>query len=295
MTEKDLLTGFLSKTLNMDESGVTSLYKEDGSELLPDALDTILRLDVERVQKLKPDTKGVFQDGYKKAKLEVLNDFEKEFKEKTGFKSDKKGVDLMLEYASKQSQNGELTEDVIKKHPLYIDTVERLTNQMEDAIKAEQNKLTEFQTGIKKQETFSSVANKATVIFNSLKPILSQDPAKAKNQMDDFVNKLKEYEYEIQEDRVVVLTKDGKVLENSHGHRIAFDDIVRQTAERYYDFHKAEGRTSPNNQGQPQTKPASIKVPDNEEEYVKVLNDPAIKLEDKAAIKEAYHEKVKNN
>jgi hypothetical protein len=146
MTEKELLSAFLSKTLNMDETGVASLYNEDGTELKSDALDTLLRTDVERVGKLKPDTKKFFDDGYKKAEGEIRTKIEKEFTEKTGFKSDKKGVELFIEYAAKKQDGGEITEDVIKKHPVFINAVEKLSSEKEAAVQAEQKKLTDFQS-----------------------------------------------------------------------------------------------------------------------------------------------------
>jgi len=220
--EKELLSAFLSKTLNLDEAGVASLYNEDGLELKTDALETLLKLDVERVGKLKPDTKKLLDDGYKKAQSEILTKIEKEFKDKTGFNSDKKGVELFVEYAAQKQEGSEITEDVVKKHPVFINAIEKISSEKDAAVNAVQSDFDKFKSELKNKETFSSVASKAMDLFNGLKPILSSDAVKAKHQMEDFVSKLKGYEYEIQGDKVIVL-KDGKVLEDDHGNRIPFE------------------------------------------------------------------------
>lgn len=297
ITEKELLTGFLSKTLNIDTTGVTSLYNDDGS-LKDDALDTLLAKDVERVNKLKPDTKSIFQDGYKKAKSEVLTDFEKEFLEKTSYKSDKKGIDLILEYAANASkQNGEVNEDAIKKHPLYISTVERIQREKEEAITAEAKKLEQFQSELKRKETFNNVSKKALAYFNSLKPILSKDPVKAETQMRDFIEKLQGYEYDVQGDEIVVL-KDGKVLEDKHGNRIKFDKVVKDEAEKRYDFHQADKRDSPANgkddDDNGSKKAFSFDVPKTQAEYDSMISNPKIPVAERLAAKEAYMKQTKN-
>jgi hypothetical protein len=295
MTEKEILSAFLSKTLNLDETGVASLYNEDGSELKSDALETLLKLDVDRVGKLKPDTKKFFDDGYKKAEGEIRTKVEKEFTERTGFKSDKKGVELFIEYAAQKQGGGEITEDVVKKHPVFINAIEKLSSEKDAAVQAEQEKFNKFQSELKNKETFSSVASKAMDLFNGLKPILSSDAAKAKHQMEDFVSKLKGYEYDIQGDKVIVL-KDGKVLEDEHGNRIPFEKIVKETANKYYDFHVTDPKSAPGNgkagEEGGEKKKVEIVVPKSEQEYAAAIADSTKSLEERGAIKEAWS---KNN
>jgi len=284
--EKELLAGFLSKTLNLDAAGVASLYKEDGSELKPDALDTLLSLDVERVKSLKPDTKKIFDDGYKKAQSESLTKLEKEFKEKTSFQSDKIGIDLFLEYAATQAKDGKITEDLIKKHPLFISTVDALKKEKEDAVLAESKKLNDFQLGLKKKETFGEVATKALELFHADKPILPKDPSVAQNQRTLLLEKLESYEYEKQGDKFIVL-KDGKVLEDDHGNRISFEALVKQTSKKYYEFQVADHKSSPNNKQEGDKKVFTFEVPKNDDQYAALVAKTS-SLEERVAIKEAY-------
>lgn len=294
MTEKEFIAGFLSKTVNMDTAGVTSLYNEDGTELKSDSLDTVLKLDVDRVKSMKVDTKKLEDDFHKKGFAKAMTEFEKEFKAKTGYNSEKKGLDLVLDYAASKGETTEINEDAVKRHPLYISSIEKLTKEKDDAVKAEQDKFNDFQNGIKKRETFSSVAKKATEIFNALKPVLSQDSNRANNQMELFVDKLKDYDYEIQDERIVVLNKDGSVFEDSHGNRIQFEKLIKDTASKYYDFHVAEKRTIPDNKteaGKGGANPINIQVPKTEAEYAAIIADSSIPLKDREAIKEAYASK----
>lgn len=292
LTEKEVLTGLLSTAYQMDESGVASLYNEDGS-LKDDALDNLKKVDAERIQKLKPDTKKFFDDGYKKATSESLTKYEQSIQEAFKIKSDKKGVELISEIISAQAKaNGtDLNEDAIKKHPLYISTVDRLSKEKEDAIKAEAEKLTQFKTEIEKEKTFNSVAEKAMGIFTGLKPILSQDAGKAKNQLADFVDKLKSYEYQYDsENDLIVVLKDGKVLEDKHGHRIPFEKVVKETAEKYYDFHVTDPKNSPGNGKEKNSnqKGSILEAPKNSAEFTKTLGDSSISAKDRLEYKTKY-------
>lgn len=283
LTEKELITGLLSTAYQMDETGVAELYNTDGT-LKDDALDSLKKADSERVLKLKPDTKKFFDDGYKKASSEVLTKYERDIQDAFKFKSEKKGVELIGEIISAQSKsNGtELNEDAIKKHPLYISTVDRLSKEKEEAIKVESEKLVKYQTELQKKEVFASVSTKAMEIFTSLKPVLSTDSNKAKNQLVDFAEKLKGYEYDIQGDQIVVL-KDGKVFEDSHGHRVPFEKVVKETAERYYDFHMVDSKKSPTNTDDKNkgAKTALLEAPKTSAEYFKTIADSRIPIQER--------------
>jgi len=287
---KDFLSGVLSKTLNIDAVEVASLFNEDGT-VKETAEQTILDWDAARVKELKSSsTKTAFDDGYKKANSEVLAKFENDFKTKTGFKSDKKGMDLVLEYAASiQTKDGNVTEDVIKKHPLYLSLQEEKENAVKDAITQGEQKLNQFQTEIKKKETFNAVAQKALEIFHAAKPVLSSDPIKAKKQEELFLKELKNFDYELQDERIVVL-KDGKVYENKNGHAFKFDDLVKTTANDYFDFHAADRKQNAGNGGNQggNNKTFTFDVPKNAEEYAKAISDPNKSLEERQAIDKAY-------
>lgn len=291
MEIKDLLSGLLSKTLNVDESGVAALFNADGT-VKDDALNTLLNKDAERVKSMKPDTTKIADDQYKKGVRETMEKFESNFKDKTGFDSELKGVDLVLAYAdSKTKSTAEITDDAVKKHSTYISAMDKLKKESKELLDAKEKELVDFKTAISKKETFSKVSTKALELFNSLKPIVSKDPIKAKNQMEDFIDKLKGFEYDIQGERIVIL-KDGKALEDEHGHAINFDSIVKSTADKYFDFQVTDDRSSTGNgkdkDGKVIPKKIEVKVPQNEKEYTDALMDKTKTVEEKTAIQEAY-------
>lgn len=293
-TEKEFISGFLSKTLNMDNEAVSALYNADGS-LKEDVVSLLESKDAERVKRIKEEaTKDAFNDGRLKSKAETLTKFEKEFKEKTGFKSDKQGVELILAWGEElqKSSKSELTDDVIKKHPIYLNMLEAKEKEKTDAIINKENEFNQFKSEIKNKETFTSVSNKALEAFNSLKPILSTDQNKAKAQQELFIEKLKGFEYEIQENRIVVL-KDGKPYEDKHGNPVKFENLVRDIADKYYDFHKGESRSSSGNGGDNRGLGGSDKkfvfdVPKNDVEYAKAISDKNLSVEERSAIQDAY-------
>lgn len=289
---KDFLTGVLSKTLNIDTQEVASLFNEDGT-IKDSAEQIILDWDAARVKELKStEKKTAFDDGYKKANSEVLAKFENDFKTKTGYKSEKKGLDLILEYASsKQSADGGITEDAVKRHPLYLSLQEEKENAVKEALTQGEEKLNQFQTEIKKKETFNAVAQKALEIFHSAKPVLSSDPVKAKKQEELFIKELKAFDYEIQDGERIVILKDGKVYENKQGHPLKFDDLVKTTANDYFDFHAADKKQNAGNgggQGGNGGGTFKFELPKNDEEYAKAVTDTSKSIEERNAIDAAY-------
>ncbi len=290
MTEKELLNGFLSKTLNLDETGVAALYNAEGTELKTDALELLLGHDVKRVDALKKSSE---KDGRSKAKAEVLSTFEKETQERFGIKSDKKGIELIDQIISEKSKpiGGVSSEDEIKKLPYVVALIDKHQKEVETIRTEEAGKLTQFQKELSKKETLSKVLEKGNEVFVGLKPILPQDAAKAKNASDLFLSNLaKEFEFEIQGDQIII-TKDGKLLEDKHGNRVKFEALIKDASDKVFDYHVAEPRSSTGN-GKPDPKKTNttnpIAVPKTEAEYVKIAHDQSIPIADRIAIKQAY-------
>jgi hypothetical protein len=284
---KDLI-GVLVDTLNKTEVEVASLFNEDGT-MKPEAKTTILEWDSERVKLLKSGTtKTAFDDGYKKAQSETMSKFETDLKTKTGFKSDKKGVDLVLDYVAAQKPVDVVTDDVVKKHPLYL-TLQEQSQVSIDAAKTEgETKLKQFQSEISKKESFKTVEQKALEIFHAQKPILSKDPIRAKAQEKLFIDQLKGFDYEIQGDRIVVL-RDGKVFENNQGHAVAFEKLIKDTTTTNFDLHTVDPKSTPGHKNNPDpNKTFNFEVPKTDDDYAKIMSDPSKSLEERLAIDEAF-------
>ena len=303
---KTIITGLLSKAYNFDNGKIAELFKDGETELSEqqqtEILNKILEIDAQRVENIKKsvDKKDAFQDGFKKAKSEVLTDFEKGLKEKFGIESDKTGLELVEEVVSKKSeggQSGDITEDAIKRSKVFQDMESNLKKQIKQTETDFQNKINEIQDGYKAEQTFSNVSQKALQIFNGLNPILPQNKTVADNQVKFFVNTLKDFKFDVQDERIVVMDKDGKVLEDGHGNSRSFEDIVKETASGLFEFKANNGGSGSGNGGQQGQGGSGSSyagnVPKTFEELEKVMSDTSISIEDRSNIMAEYEKAQK--
>ena len=302
---KTIITGLLSKAYNFDNGKIAELFKDGETELSEEQqteiLNKILEIDAQRVENIKKsvDKKDAFQDGFKKAKSEVLTDFEKGLKEKFGIESDKTGLELVEEVVSKKSeggQGGDVTEDAIKRSKVFQDMESNLKKQITTVKTEYETKINEIQDGYKAEQTFSNVSQKALQIFNGLNPILPQNKTVADNQVKFFVNTLKDFKFDVQDERIVVMDKDGKVIEDGHGNSRSFEDIVKETASGLFEFKANNGGSGSGNGGQGQGGSGSSyagNVPKTFEELEKVMSDTSISIEDRSNIMAEYEKAQK--
>lgn len=303
MDFKKIITGFLSRAYKLDDGKLAELLK-DGEDGITedDAITALLELDSTRVATIKKatDTTGKFQEGYAKAKKEERENFEKEIRERFGIESDTTGVDLIDEIvttkAEKGGKKGEVTEDDVKKHPVY----QTLETRYKKDIKAKEDewqaKLTEVETKYKSENTFGTVKSKALTLLDGLKPVLPGNPEIASNQKQWFIGALKDYQFDIQDGDRVVVMKDGKVVEDGHGNSLDFTDLVKTTASKFFEFQKNNGGSNAGNSNE-QTPaggggggdyPAGVKKPTNLDELSAILNNQEIKLADRQKVAEVY-------
>ena len=302
---KTIITGLLSKAYNFDNGKIAELFKDGETELSEDQqkeiLQKLLDEDAKRVEAIKKsvDTKPAFQDGFKKAQGEILTKFEKDLKEKFSLESDKMGLELVEELVSKKSeggQGGDVTEDAIKRSKVFQDMESNLKKQVTTVKTEYETKINEIQDGYKAEKTFSNVSQKALQIFNGLNPILPQNKTVADNQVKFFVNTLKDFKFDVQDERIVVMDKDGKVLEDGHGNSRSFEDIVKETASGLFEFKANNGGSGSGNGGQGQGGSGSSyagNVPKTFEELEKVMSDTSISIEDRSNIMAEYEKAQK--
>jgi hypothetical protein len=249
LTLKELLTGLVSKAYKLDESGVASLFNDDGETLKDDALQTLLNKDVERVTELTKGSKEKFDEGYKKAQKEVLSARETEIKEKYGITSDLKGLELIDAVIAATAPNaGELTDEQVKKSKPYLDLKESIPTEVQKATKAIADEYNNFKQGVEKTKLLGVVKNKALPLLESWNPILSQNPTVASNQKSIFERELESLQYRMDGERVILLDEDGKTDKlDAHGQRVDFEKHIRGIADKYYDFKQGVDKGSPEN------------------------------------------------
>lgn len=256
----------MSKAYKLDDGTIGEILNAENADE-KSVISKILELDTQRVEKLKTSggKDGTFQDGYAKAKKEVLSDFEKQLKETFEIESEKTGLDLITEIltakTSEAGKKGQLTDDDVKKHPVYQAAEKAFKKQLTDKETEYKTKLSEVESAAKKAQTFSSVKDNALAILDGLNPIYAKNPKVATTIKNQFLNELQGFEFERQADGSWLVTKDGKVVEDGHGHGKSFEDIIKETAESYFEFQENNGGQNAGNENKDSGSGGNVTVP----------------------------------
>ena len=144
------------------------LSKEDAAakivDLESDDKDTEASKEILASFKAKIDDlkKTNFDDGHKKAAKEVKFAFEKDLKAKYNITSDKVGEALIEEIVASQTQGSgkggkDLTEDEIKKHPLYLKLETDSNKAIKDAETNYKAELKKLENATAEKETLKEV------------------------------------------------------------------------------------------------------------------------------------------
>lgn len=241
MNEKKLLVGFLVKTLNMTEEQITSLlYKDEGDELKEGALEAVLSKDADRIKALSSDddVKDKIDNAYARGRKETAKEFEKGLKDKFDIDSDLKGNELIdfVKAESDKKVKSDLDEDKIKTSKTYQDAIALERKAKDDAVAAVQKEYDDYKSDVSNRESQSRVMDKAGAIFDSLNPVLSQNPEVAANQRKTFLEQVASGKFNVEGDKIIPLDSEGKVLTNDHGHDIHFEDLVKTKTKSYFDL-----------------------------------------------------------
>jgi hypothetical protein len=298
MTIRESLKNYFT-TIGMADGQVASLFNEDGTEFKPEFSTTLLQHDATRIGKVKTDSKTEgFNQGHQKGLSEGANKIEDLVKEKYGISSDKKGIDLVDEIITEKSkpQKLELEEDKVKAHPAFIKMRDEYEKKIKETDTTWKKKYEDRDESIAKEQMFKSVLDKAKAQVTTLKPILPKDPAKAEKQMELLILELAKHEYKADADnKGLIILKEGKPLDDAHGNRIHFDQLVKNIATGIWDFEEGQQRSGAgnNNDGTGAGKKnLNVKVPKNDQEYMEAIaneKDPEVRI----AIDNAYAESTK--
>lgn len=275
---KEIFIRFLMASL-----GITKTEAEERiDQVEADAAkaDDLFNLHKSKIDALK---QSEHDNGYKKATKEVKFAFEKDLKEKFSIESDKKGLELVEELvASKTAGKGgetEISEDAVKKHPVYLQLETKAKTEKTELEKAHTAKLKELETAQAKKETLKTVSERAIAEFEKLNPILSENPEKAAKQKALIIKELEKGNYQVDEKGILILDEAGKRKEDAHGNALNFADHIKTVADDLgFDFKAAEDRSSSgggqnngNSGDQNKDKKFTGKLPTNVNEYNELI------------------------
>lgn len=271
--EQTKLNETLVKVFKLTEEQLSTLYNEDGD--LTD-LSVVAEADTKRVAKLNTDKTSQYNRGIKEGAEKI----EKEIKAKYG-ESDLIGVDLVESIVLKQVEEATKagTKD-ISKHPEYIKLQTDIGKQLKERDGEWQKKLDLKESEFKKSVTFDKVRSKALIFLESSKAILPADVNKAANWKATYLNELNGFNYLENEDGTfTVLDKEGNALKDGHSNIRTFDEVVKECADKYFDYPAAASRSSSGNKPPEGTQQAGD--PRTKDEALAKLRDPKITPEDR--------------
>ena len=256
MDQKESLLYLTTKQFNLTEDEAKALLLE-GDELKPDATDLILDLDKSRIQKLKDDRTKQHDAGFQKAEKQFKTIAEDKFKELTGWSGAEDNFEAMFKSwyekeKTKLVKNIEINEDQVKKHPAYIALEsERIPKTEYETLKTEYE---QYKSSEQRNRIMGLVTTEAWDLVAAEEPILEKNETVAANRRRDFLTKLGGYDYDMQGKEPLVLTKEGKRIEDEHGNPVTFKTFVLGLASQHFEFRaQSERQNSGNNNNQNHT------------------------------------------
>lgn len=279
--EQTKLNETLSKVFKLDAEQLATLYDEAGD--LTD-LTAVIQADEKRIAKFNSDKTSQYNRGIKEGAEKI----EKSLREKYDVESDLIGVELVDHIVSQQVETVQKASPKdITKHPDYVKLEASITKREKEIAREWQKKLEDREREFNKEKLFEKIKDKALVNLESRKPIFPTDPKKAQVWRETYLNELRQGNYQESEDGMpIVLDKDGNVLKDSHGNTVTFEEYEKSISDKYFEYQKAEQRTSSGNQQTTQTSTAG--EPRTAEEAWNKMKDPKITPEDRKRYTEIY-------
>jgi len=263
--ESKILNEFLSKTLKIDAEELASLYDEAGDlKTLQPAFDA----DAVRVKQHRTANSDQYNRGLK----EAAEKLEKGIKSKYEFESELQGVELVDAIVLSKVEETKGASKDISKHPEFLKARDLWEKEQKKRDADWEAKFSEKDKEFVREKLLEKVRSKGLMLLDELKPILPGDPSKAAQWKQTFLNDLVSNNFQEADDDFLVLDKEGKPLQDAHGYGRKFKEFHKEIADKYFDYQKAEERSSAGNKDTQGTLP----LPKNEDEIEKELRDPAI-------------------
>jgi DNA-binding transcriptional MerR regulator len=296
---KEIFLGFLGKTLNMPIEQIAELLyqkSDDGTttdEPAADALAQLLALDAERVNRIKPNTKEFFDNGYKKAESEVSAKWEKTLREKFGVDTEGKLQGDALADAIKAAMADAGTKpEKVKVHPEYLALEANMRKTLAEKEAEFNAKVEQIKTEANREKTWSNVSNEIRKSLLELNPVLPGDQAKAARVVDLFLSEFKGYEFEPDTEGGFIPMKDGQRVQDKHLYPRKLSDLVKEMAEGMFDFKAQEEAGNAGNKNQPGKKTVNQRFK-SEGEFLEAYNqEPDFAA--KEALYQAYNAQTAN-
>lgn len=264
--ESKILNEFLSKTLKVDAEDLATLYNEAGDLT---GLQIAYDADALRIKKQSEDRTSQYNRGLK----EAATKFEKEIKTKYEVESDLVGVELVDSIVlSRVEETKGATKD-ITKHPEMLRARADWEKEQKKRDDGWQEKLDAKDKEFTRAILLDKVKSKGLMLLDELNPILNEEPQKAAQWKQVFLNDLTSNNFQEHDNDFIVLDKEGNPLKDAHGYDRKFKEFHKEIADKYFSYQKAEARSSAGNKD---STGETAGMPKNDDDAEKELRDPNI-------------------
>lgn len=288
---ENVIIALLSKAYKLDTEKVKELLAS------PETLESeVLKIDAERIAKIKSSYDNTFQNGYAKGKVESLTDLEQRLKEQHGFDSDLKGVELVSALLETKSVKSATTEDDVRRSKTFLEAEKVHKKQLAD-LKAESEAAV---LGVKKQiekaNTFSVIKEKAEVLLNTKGAVMPKSPKVAQNLKNTFFDNLQKFDFEKAENGEFLVLQEGKILQDAHGHTRNLDSLISEMSEEFFEFQANNGGGNAANPTKAESGTGTKLVPTfkTEAEATAYANDESVSIKDRLLAIQAYNKSLTN-
>jgi hypothetical protein len=273
---KNLIKGFLSKSLNLSEEEIESaLFNAEGTEVNATAFDYLKSKYATHIEELSGTADAQLLERYNTGVRKGMEGFEDKLKKKYKITSGKVGLELVEELLTKFKGNTEkLTDEAVKNHKAYVELVESQDARIAEAVQAAEQKFEADKAKWNREKAMSEIMPDALSHFYSMKPVLSKKKEIADNQILVFKNAVEAFDYDRSEGKITI-KKGDEIQKNEFGHRLEFTTHIENIAKKYFDFDDSDGREVPpaGDGGVPGSGGSKtvLRKPKSDEEYVQMF------------------------
>lgn len=283
LDHEKLNRAILSSAYKYSDTEIDSLFNESNEA----ALNAILEKDKVRVSEIKKPFEGKFDQGLQAGKKTALTDLEKAVKEKYGFDSDLQGVELVDAIVTSKAKTVDMAEDKVKLTPAYQQLERTSRQQLSDKEKEWETKYNQRETQIQKENKFQDIAKQVRKIRADKGYKIPESAEVAANIEEALFSKLKAFDYKDQDNQTLIISGEGKLVEDGHGRSEDLNNFLNKSLSQFYVMPQNNGGQNAGN-GRQETggqanQGAQGKKFNSEADYRQYMSSTATKEEKMAA------------
>ena len=243
----DTLLEVIADVLGTPVGDLTKKIKSGEDFLSKSEIQKAIKVPI--IDKLEAAKRDAKDEGYSRAKREVLSDIEKKLAEK--YDVEKTNIDdLVAAIAAKQKEKSKLDPNDVRNHEVYQQDIKKLKDKLELA----ETNLAKTEKEYKAKEVRSEASKFIENYLQENKYILPEDKEAKEFQLQILVEKALSPNggfLDIVDGKLQLFKEDGKPLMNDVGNVIKFEDHIQTLAPKLFKVAQSDGRKSPGNQEDP--------------------------------------------